>query len=63
MRVVVDRELCQTHGVCCAEAPGVFRLEGSELVVLQEHPPESMRAEVKAAVKYCPTKAITIEES
>lgn len=62
MKIVVDRSLCQTHGVCAAEAPEVFKLEGDELVVLLDEPPESMRAEVKAAAKYCPTKAIRVEE-
>lgn len=62
MRIRVDYDLCQGHGVCCAEAPGVFEMEGDQVRVLQEEPPESLRAEVEQAVKYCPTRAIRIEE-
>ena len=27
-RVQIDRDFCQTHGVCTREAPEVFRLDG-----------------------------------
>jgi len=63
MRIVVDRDLCQGHGVCCEEASEVFRLDGEgELQILQEQPPEQMRAVVELAVKYCPTRALRLED-
>lgn len=62
MRIRVDRDLCQGHGVCCSEAPTVFELAGDAVHVIQEEPPEELRAEVQLAVKYCPTRALTIEE-
>ena len=63
MRVVVDRDLCQGHAACEGEAPGVFSVsKKGELTVLQPEPPESMRASVELAVKYCPTHALSIEE-
>ena len=63
MRVLVDRDLCQGHGECCAEAPEVFALddEGS-LVVRQPEPPESQRPAVQRAVEYCPTHALRVVE-
>ena len=62
-RVVVDRDLCQGHGVCEGEAPEVFLVsKKGELTVLDETPPESLRAKVKLAVQYCPTHALRIEE-
>lgn len=63
-RIVVDRDLCQGHGVCENEAPGVFRLEdkATTITVLNSTPPESERAAVEMAVKYCPTHALSIEE-
>ena len=62
-RVVVDRVLCQGHGVCESEAPEVFEVsKKGELTVLQETPPESEREHVEQAVKYCPTHALSIEE-
>ena len=62
-RIVVDRDLCQGHGVCESEAPAVFSVsKAGELTVLQETPPETERKAVEAAVKYCPTHALTIVE-
>ena len=64
MRIVVDFDLCQGHGVCKEEAPAVFDVDPKEnrVVVLVAEPPESERAAVKAAVQYCPTRALRIEE-
>ena len=63
MVIRVDRDLCQGHGVCESEAPDVFRLEkkATTVTVLDETPPESARSAVEAAVKYCPTHALSIE--
>jgi len=63
VKVVVDRDLCQGHGVCESEAPAVFEVsKQSVLVILDESPPEELRAQVEAAVKFCPTHALTIIE-
>ena len=64
MRVKVDWDLCQGHAVCASEAPEVFAFdkESSQVRVLLERPPEELRAQVVAAVKYCPTRALAIEE-
>ena len=62
-RVAVDRDLCQGHGVCENEAPSVFEVsKAGDLTVLQEAPSSTDRAGVEAAVKYCPTHALTIVE-
>jgi sterol 14-demethylase len=62
-RVVVDRGLCQGHGVCESEAPAVFSVsKQGELTVLEESPPESERTNVEMAVRYCPTHALSIED-
>ena len=62
-RVEVDRGLCQGHGVCESEAPAVFSVsKKGELTVLQPAPPEGERVRVEAAVKYCPTHALSIVE-
>ncbi len=62
MRIVVDRDRCQTHGVCIEEAPELFRIDGEELVVSDERPPLSLRGKLEMAVRYCPTQALTIED-
>jgi ferredoxin len=60
VKIVVDFDLCQGHGVCVEEAPELFALdaETSKVVVLDESPPEVLRAKLAAAVKYLPTRAL-----
>jgi ferredoxin len=62
MRVVVDMTQCVGNAQCMLMAPEVFdvRDDGS-LVLLQEHPPEALRAKVEDAVRWCPAQAIAIE--
>ena len=64
MRVRVDFDLCQGHGVCKSEAPEVFGVdaERQQVVLLNEGPSEALREKVKAAVRFCPTLALRIEE-
>ena len=63
MRIVVDRDLCQGHGVCESEAPDVFAVpRNGQVDVRDESPPEEQRAKVAMAVKYCPTHALKIVE-
>jgi ferredoxin len=64
MKVVADTSLCQGHQLCQGEAPDVFGFdEDSDVVfLLDEYPDESLRADVRTAVKYCPAFALSIEE-
>jgi sterol 14-demethylase len=64
LRVRVDLDLCQGHGVCVSEAPEVFALDPKEIKVrvLDERPGPALRARVEAAVRHCPTRAISIVE-
>lgn len=64
MRVVADLGLCQGHQMCQGEAPDVFGFDDDtdQVTVLQEHPDESLRREVAAAVTYCPAMALALEE-
>lgn len=62
-RIVVDRDLCQGHGVCESEAPALFSVsKDAVLTVLDDTPPDATRAAADLAVKYCPTHALTIVE-
>lgn len=65
MKVVADLDLCQGHQMCTGEAPDVFGFDddADQVVVLQEHPDDSQRAQVAAAVQYCPAMALAMEES
>ena len=63
MRIVVDRDLCQGHGVCESEAPEVFAVpKNGQVDVRDERPSEELRAKVQMAVTYCPTHALKIVE-
>ena len=63
MRIRVDTDLCQGHAVCKEEAPAVFDVDPAtnKVVVRQERPDEALAAEIKRAVKYCPTRALRLE--
>ena len=62
MRIVVDLDLCQGHGMCEMEAPEVFEAGRDRVNLLDEEPDEAQRAAVQAAVRYCPTQALSIVE-
>ncbi len=64
MKIRIDMDLCQGHGACAVEAPEVFALDGDGRVVLRdENPDESLRAAVRNAVKYCPTRALRLADA
>ena len=63
MRVVVDFDACQSNAMCMAAAPEIFEVrDDGYLYVLDENPPEDLRAKVEEAVRVCPTQAIKIED-
>ena len=67
MRVIIDLDLCQGHGVCQTEAPEIFRVvdrpgDYGRVEVILERPPEEMRAQAEAAARYCPNRVIRIAE-
>ena len=63
-RVVVDPDMCQGHGMCAMEDPARFVVpkRGTVEIVDPEVPPEA-EAAVRAAIRYCPTQALSLEES
>ena len=63
MKVVVDLNVCDLHGLCVEAAPEVFEIgDDGALHVLNETPEQGLRAKVDKAVRECPTGAISIEE-
>lgn len=63
MRVLVDRATCEGNAMCMGVAPEVFRLEDDgKVTILDESPPEEMRARVEDAVRACPTQALSVED-
>lgn len=63
MKIVADLDLCQGHAVCALEAPGVFAVpKRGQVEILDESPGPERLAEVRQAVAYCPTQALSIVE-
>jgi ferredoxin len=63
MRVRVDRDLCESNGVCVRLVPEVFVLDDDDRLRLeQECPPQALRTRVEQAVRRCPKQALTIVE-
>ena len=63
MKISVDYDLCEANAVCMKLAPEVFRVDDQDnLHILQENPPEALRAKMKEAVRLCPRQALTLEE-
>jgi ferredoxin len=63
MKVVVDMNACDLHGLCVEAAPEVFEIgDDGALRVLNETPEPGLRPKVDKAVGECPTGAISIIE-
>jgi ferredoxin len=63
MKIVVDYDQCASNAVCMGILPEIFEVrDDGFLYVLNDHPDESLRAQVVEAVNSCPTGAISIEE-
>ena len=64
MRVLVDYDMCESNGICEEIAPEVFHVSDEDdiLKLLQERPPDDLRAKVDEAVRKCPKRALSIEE-
>jgi ferredoxin len=63
MKIVVDRDLCDGHGMCEAMAHEFFELDDDDvLTILNENPDEGDRDKVYAAVQACPALALTLQD-
>ncbi|MFI5054181.1 MAG: ferredoxin [Acidimicrobiia bacterium] len=62
-KVVVDFDLCESNAICMGIVPEVFEVRDDNfLYVLQENPPDDLRANVDEAVRQCPRQAISVDE-
>ncbi|MEU1206256.1 ferredoxin [Nocardia sp. NPDC005825] len=60
MRLVVDLDLCQGHAVCQDEAPDLFEVpKQGQVRILRTDPGADLDA-ARAAVRYCPTQALSL---
>jgi ferredoxin len=63
VKVSVNFDLCKSNAVCMGILPEVFEVrDDGYLYVLDENPPESLRAKLQEAVSSCPTGAISLTD-
>jgi ferredoxin len=63
MQIRVDYDLCEANGVCVKTAPNVFVVdETDKLHLLVQAPPDDELERVKAAVRRCPRRALSLIE-
>jgi ferredoxin len=63
MKIVVDFDLCQSHGLCTEAAPELFEIrDDGFLYILNETPGPELKAKAEKAVLECPTGAITLTD-
>jgi ferredoxin len=62
VKVIVDMNLCQSHGECVFAAPDVFELGDDDVLRWKEEVDESRRAALEEAVAVCPMLAIRLED-
>ncbi len=62
MRVTVDLEACQGHGVCHMSAPAVFELddEDGHAIVVADPVPADQESAAQLGADSCPERAITV---
>lgn len=63
MKVHANRDVCIGAGQCVLAAEDVFDQDDLGIVVLlDESPPIDIHEHVREAAKFCPVKAITLQE-
>jgi ferredoxin len=61
MEISIDRDLCESNGICAGLLPTVFDLGDDDVLeVLQPNPPQQLRDQVELAVVRCPRQAISL---
>jgi ferredoxin len=62
MKILVDMNLCQSHGECVFVAPDVFELGDDDVLVWKEEVDDSQRDLIRQAAEACPMMAIRIAD-
>jgi ferredoxin len=61
MRIVINRDTCESNGLCAGLAPMLFELnDNDELVVLNDSPTGELEERARKAMKLCPKQAISL---
>ncbi|GAA1505998.1 ferredoxin [Nocardioides humi] len=63
MRVRVDQAKCMGHGVCCVNAPDIFKIgDDDHAYVESEVVPAGREEAAQMGAQNCPEQAIDVEE-
>lgn len=63
MKIVVDRSLCSSIGLCEATAPDIFEIGADGVLhILLDDVPEARRIDLEQACENCPTQALSIQD-
>ncbi|HET8994341.1 MAG TPA: ferredoxin [Rhodococcus sp. (in: high G+C Gram-positive bacteria)] len=63
MKVTLDTDLCEAHGLCEASAPELFQLGDEDIVtILEDNPAPELQDAARRAAGSCPRIAIQISE-
>ncbi|MFF2299268.1 ferredoxin [Arthrobacter sp. NPDC058127] len=63
MKIRVDPDICEGHGLCAIDAPGAFKLgDGGIATAIDTPVPSELEISARAAAKGCPAAAIMLFE-
>ncbi|HEY6458543.1 MAG TPA: ferredoxin [Polyangiaceae bacterium] len=63
LRIVVDRDLCESNAVCVRTAPDMFVIDDDDRMhLLVERPAPEQIENARAAVRRCPRRALSLAE-
>ena len=62
VKVELDIDKCQGYANCLIEAPEIWDFEEAtnKAVLIQQNPPEELRAKAESSARGCPAQAITV---
>jgi ferredoxin len=60
VKITVDPDVCQRHGLCSFLAPGVFTLRDDLELEYVEEPDPTFSEAIEEAARACPTQAIEL---
>jgi ferredoxin len=64
MRIVVDRNLCESNGICVQLAPDMFVIDDDDKMrLLVQQPAPDQIEKARAAVRKCPRSALSLVEA
>jgi len=61
VRIVVDRDRCEGHGLCEQTALEIYRIDDDgELEILVDDVPPSLHTKAEAGARVCPVAALRV---